>query len=408
MPDYAIAYEWLMFAVRWLHVITAIAWIGSSFYFIALDLGLRKTPSLPPLAHGEEWQVHGGGFYHIQKYLVAPEFLPEHLTWFKWESYWTWLSGVMLMALIYYVGADIYLIDRNVLDVPQWAAIGLSLGSIVLGWVLYDSLCKSPIGNSTTGLMLVLFAILVAMSWGYTQLFTGRAAMLHMGAFTATIMAANVAMIIIPNQKIVVGDLKAGKVPDAKYGKIAKQRSLHNNYLTLPVIFFMLSSHYPLAFATQWNWIIASLIFLVGVVIRHYFNTRHARKGNPHWTWAVAVILFILIAWLSTGPKVPNSAGEEVASRAAEPFLSAEHFAAASLTVQTRCAMCHTAEPAWPGLFEAPRNVILDNDVAIANHAKDIAMQAGYAHAMPPGNATEMTDEERALIVAWFREGSGQ
>ena len=408
MGDLVVFYEWLMFAVRWLHVITAIAWIGSSFYFIALDLGLRKTPSLPPLAHGEEWQVHGGGFYHIQKYLVAPEFLPEHLTWFKWESYWTWLSGVMLMALIYYVGADIYLIDRNVLDIEAWQAIGLSLGSIVLGWALYDGLCKSPIGNSTTGLMLVLFAILVAMSWGYTQLFTGRAAMLHMGAFTATIMAANVAMIIIPNQKIVVGDLKAGKVPDAKYGKIAKQRSLHNNYLTLPVIFFMLSSHYPLAFATQWNWIIASLIFLVGVVIRHYFNTRHARKGNPHWTWAVAVILFILIAWLSTGPKIAGSAGEEVASRAAEPFLNAEHFAAASLTVQTRCAMCHTAEPAWPGVFEAPRNVILDNDAAIANHAKAIAMQAGYAHAMPPGNATEMTDEERALIVAWFREGSGQ
>ncbi|MFP9138387.1 urate hydroxylase PuuD [Devosia sp. XGJD_8] len=407
MPDYAIFYEWLSFAVRWLHVITAIAWIGSSFYFIALDLGLRKTPSLPPLAHGEEWQVHGGGFYHIQKYLVAPEFLPEHLTWFKWESYWTWFSGLMLMALIYYVGADLYLIDRNVLDVPAWAAIGLSIGSIVLGWVLYDSLCKSPIGNSTSGLMLVLFAILVAMSWGYTQLFTGRAAMLHMGAFTATIMAANVAMIIIPNQKIVVGDLKAGRVPDAKYGKVAKQRSLHNNYLTLPVIFFMLSSHYPLAFATQWNWIIASLIFLVGVVIRHYFNTRHARKGNPHWTWPVAVILFIIIAWLSSGPKLPGSAGEEVASRAAEPFLAASHFAAASLTVQTRCAMCHTAEPAWPGVYQAPRNVVLDNDIAIANHAKDIAIQAGYAHAMPPGNVSEMTPDERALIVEWFREGSG-
>ncbi|HEV7346076.1 MAG TPA: urate hydroxylase PuuD [Devosia sp.] len=406
MPDYIILYEWLMFAVRWLHVITAIAWIGSSFYFIALDLGLRKTPSLPPLAHGEEWQVHGGGFYHIQKYLVAPDFLPEHLTWFKWESYWTWLSGFMLMALIYYVGADIYLIDRNVLDLSAWQAIVLSLVSIVLGWVLYDSLCKSPIGSSTTGLMLVLFAILVAMSWGYTQLFTGRAALLHMGAFTATIMAANVAMIIIPNQKIVVGDLKAGRVPDAKYGKIAKQRSLHNNYLTLPVIFFMLSSHYPLAFATQWNWIIASLIFLVGVVIRHYFNTRHARKGNPHWTWAVAAILFVTIAWLSTGPKMAGSAGEAVASRAAESFLGAEHFAAASLTVQTRCAMCHTAEPAWPGIHEAPRNVILDSDIAVANHARDIAMQAGYAHAMPPGNVTEMTDEERALIVAWFREGS--
>jgi uncharacterized membrane protein len=408
MPDYAIAYEWLMFAVRWLHVITAIAWIGSSFYFIALDLGLRKTPSLPPLAHGEEWQVHGGGFYHINKYLVAPEFLPEHLTWFKWESYWTWLSGFMLLALVYYVGADIYLIDRNVLDLVQWQAILLSVGSIVLGWVLYDALCKSPIGNSSTGLMLVLFAILVAASYGYTLLFTGRAAMLHMGAFTATIMAANVAMIIIPNQKIVVADLKAGKVPDAKYGKIAKQRSLHNNYLTLPVIFFMLSSHYPLAFATQWNWIIASLIFLVGVVIRHYFNTRHARKGNPHWTWLVAVVLFITIAWLSTAPKLPGSAGEEVASRAAESFLNANHFAAASLTVQTRCAMCHTAEPAWPGIFEPPKNVILDNDIAVANHARDIAMQAGYAHAMPPGNVSEMTPEERALIVEWFREGSGQ
>ena len=406
MGDFVIFYEWLSFAVRWLHVITAIAWIGSSFYFIALDLGLRKTPSLPPLAHGEEWQVHGGGFYHIQKYLVAPEFLPEHLTWFKWESYWTWFSGLMLMALVYYVGADLYLIDRNVLDVPAWAAILISIASIVLGWVLYDGLCKSPIGNSTTGLMLVLFAILVAMSWGYTLLFTGRAAMLHMGAFTATIMAANVAMIIIPNQKIVVGDLKAGRVPDAKYGKIAKQRSLHNNYLTLPVIFFMLSSHYPLAFATQWNWIIASLIFLVGVVIRHYFNTRHARKGNPHWTWLVAVVLFLLIAWLSSGPKIPGSAGEVVASRAAEPFMAATHFAEASLTVQTRCAMCHTAEPAWEGIYEAPKNVILDNDIAIANHARDIVIQAGYAHAMPPGNVSEMTTQERALLVEWYREGS--
>jgi uncharacterized membrane protein len=252
----------------------------------------------------------------------------------------------------------------------------------------------------------VLFAILVAASWGYTQLFTGRAAMLHMGAFTATIMAANVAMIIIPNQKIVVADLKAGKVPDAKYGRIAKQRSLHNNYLTLPVIFFMLSSHYPLAFATQWNWIIASLIFLVGVVIRHYFNTRHARKGNPHWTWGVAVVLFLIIAWLSTAPKLPGADTETLASATGERFMATEHFALASQTVQTRCGMCHTAEPVWPGVYEAPKNVILDNDVAIANHAKDIAIQAGYAHAMPPGNVTEMTAEERALLVEWFREGS--
>ncbi|MBI4922008.1 MAG: urate hydroxylase PuuD [Devosia nanyangense] len=405
MPDYAIFWEWLSFAVRWVHVITAVAWIGASFYFIALDLGLRKTPSLPPLASGEEWQVHGGGFYHIQKYLVAPEFLPEHLTWFKWESYFTWLSGFVLMVMVYYFGADLFLIDRHVLDVPNWVGILISIGSIVVGWYAYDLLCKSPIGKSTGGLMVALFAVLTAMSWAYTQVFTGRAAMLHMGAFTATIMAANVAMIIIPNQKIVVGDLKAGRVPDAKYGYVAKQRSLHNNYLTLPVIFFMLSIHYPLAFATQWNWLIAALIFLEGAVIRHWFNTHHARKGNPHWTWGVAVVIFLVIAWLSSAGK-PGDAREEVASAGAGPFLAASHFPAVRDVILGRCSMCHAAAPSYEGIYEAPRNVHLDSDAAIANHAELIALQAGYSAAMPPGNVTEITPEERALIVAWYREAT--
>ena len=405
MPDYAIFWEWLSFAVRWTHVITAIAWIGSSFYFIALDLGLRKTPSLPPLAHGEEWQVHGGGFYHIQKYLVAPDFLPEHLTWFKWESYFTWLSGFMLLVVVYYFGADLFLIDKHVLDVPAWAGILLSLGSIVIGWYVYDVLCRSPIGNSTSGLMVALFVVLTAMAYIYTLLFTGRAAMLHMGAFTATIMAANVAMIIIPNQKIVVADLKAGKVPDAKYGKIAKQRSLHNNYLTLPVIFFMLSSHYPLAFATKWNWIIASLIFLEGAIIRHWFNTRHAKKGNPHWTWGAAVVIFLVIAWLSAAGK-PGDTQQEVASASAKPFLAAQHFPAVRDVILGRCSMCHAAQPTYEGVLEAPKDVHLDSDAAIANHAEQIAIQAGYATAMPPGNVSEITPEERALIVAWYREAT--
>jgi uncharacterized membrane protein len=405
MPEYAILWEWLSFAVRWTHVITAIAWIGSSFYFIALDLGLRKTPSLPPLAHGEEWQVHGGGFYHIQKYLVAPEFLPEHLTWFKWESYFTWLSGFMLLVVVYYFGADLFLIDKHVLDVPNWAGILISLGSIVVGWYVYDLLCKSPIGENTWGLMLALFVVLTAASYGYTLLFTGRAAMLHMGAFTATIMAANVAMIIIPNQKIVVADLKAGKVPDAKYGKIAKQRSLHNNYLTLPVIFFMLSSHYPLAFATKWNWIIASLIFLEGAIIRHWFNTRHAKKGNPHWTWGLAVVIFLVIAWLSSAGK-PGDTQQEVASSGATPFLAAQHFPAVRDVILGRCSMCHAAQPTYEGVLEAPKNVHLDSDAAIANHAEQIAIQAGFATAMPPGNVSEITPEERALIVTWYREAT--
>ncbi len=405
MPDYAILWEWLSFAVRWTHVITAIAWIGSSFYFIALDLGLRKTPSLPPLAHGEEWQVHGGGFYHIQKYLVAPDFLPEHLTWFKWESYFTWLSGFMLLIVVYYFGADLFLIDRHVLDVPNWAGILISLGSIVIGWYIYDLLCKSPVGNSTGGLMLALFVVLTAMSFIYTLLFTGRAAMLHMGAFTATIMAANVAMIIIPNQKIVVADLKAGRVPDAKYGKVAKQRSLHNNYLTLPVIFFMLSSHYPLAFATKWNWIIASLIFLEGAIIRHWFNTRHAKKGNPHWTWGAAVVIFLLIAWLSAAGK-PGDTRQDIASASAQPFLTAAHFPAVREVIMGRCSMCHTAEPVYEGVLEAPKGVHLDTDAAIANHAEQIAIQAGFSAAMPPGNVSEITPSERALIVTWYREAT--
>ncbi|UUP16963.1 urate hydroxylase PuuD [Nitratireductor thuwali] len=402
MNDIAVIWDWIGFIVRWLHVVTAIAWIGSSFYFIALDLGLRRDGPLPEGAAGEEWQVHGGGFYHIQKYLVAPAALPEHLTWFKWESYWTWLSGAALLAIIYYAGADLYLIDRNVLDISVPVAILISMASIGLGWVLYDLLCKSPLGRNDTTLMLVLYAILVAMSWGYTQLFTGRAAFLHLGAFTATIMTANVFLIIIPNQKIVVADLKAGRKPDPKLGAQAKQRSLHNNYLTLPVVFLMLSNHYPLAFGTEFNWVIASLIFIVGVLIRHYFNTAHAGKGHPHWTWGAAAVLFVIIMWLSTVPAVLT--GERQVSAAEERFIASAHFPAVRDTVMGRCAMCHAAEPAYDGVPVAPSNVKLDTDAEIAAHAREIYLQAGRSHAMPPGNVSGMSEQERRLLVTWFEE----
>jgi uncharacterized membrane protein len=402
MHEFAIFWDWLSFAARWLHVITAIAWIGSSFYFIALDLGLVKREGMPEGAYGEEWQVHGGGFYHIQKYLVAPARMPEHLTWFKWESYATWMSGFALLAIVYYAGADLYLIDRNVLDVSQPVAILLSAGSLVVGWLIYDLLCRSPLARNDTGLMLVLFPILVTVAWGYTQLFTGRAAFLHLGAFTATIMSANVFLIIIPNQKIVVADLIAGRKPDPKYGRIAKTRSLHNNYLTLPVVFLMLSNHYPLAFATQFNWVIAALIFLIGVLIRHYFNTVHARKGNPHWTWGAATVLFILIMWLSTAPKVLT--GEEKVSAGAQALMASAHFPAVRDTVMGRCAMCHAAEPVWDGIRFTPKDVALETEGQIAERAREIYLQAGRSHAMPPGNVSAMTEEERALIVAWFEE----
>ncbi|MGD9915446.1 MAG: urate hydroxylase PuuD [Rhizobiaceae bacterium] len=404
MLDFAIFWEWLAFAVRWAHVITGIAWIGSSFYFIALDLALRQRPGLPAGAHGEEWQVHGGGFYHIQKYLVAPAELPEHLTWFKWESYSTWLTGFALLCVVYYTGADLFLIDPNVLDVSVPVAIGISLASLALGWILYDLLCRSPLGESQNGLMIFLYVILVALAYGLTHVFTGRAAFLHLGAITATIMSANVFLIIIPNQKIVVADLKAGRKPDPKYGKIAKQRSLHNNYLTLPVLFLMLSNHYPLAFGTQFNWVIASLVFLIGVLIRHYFNTMHARKGNPTWTWLAAAVIFMIIIWLSTVPKILT--GEDKVSEAAQVYVASTHFPAVRDTVLGRCAMCHAAETAYDGIYHAPKGVMLDTDARIGSHAREIYLQAGRSHAMPPGNLTQMTPQERALLVAWYEEAA--
>jgi uncharacterized membrane protein len=402
MSDWVVLWEWVQIAARWVHVTTAIAWIGSSFYFIALDLGLRKTPSLPPLASGEEWQVHGGGFYHIQKYMVAPDMMPEHLTWFKWESYATWLSGFTMLVLVYYMGSNLYLIDPEVADLAPWQAIAISLGSLGFGWLIYDLICKSRFGDDNTRLMIGLYVILVAMAWGYTQVFSGRAALLHLGAFTATIMSANVFAIIMPNQRIVVADLKAGRKPDPKYGKIAKQRSTHNNYLTLPVLFLMLSNHYPLVFATQYNWLIASLVFLMGVTVRHWFNTKHARKGNPHWTWFVTVVLFLLIAWLSTAP-MRQRPEQAALTGPALTYASAQGFDDVVNIVQGRCSMCHAAEPVYEGIHWAPKNVVLETPAQIAAEAERIYMQAGLTHAMPPANLSYIEPTEREAIIRWFR-----
>ena len=406
MTDNAIFFEWLSFAIRWAHVVAGIAWIGSSFYFIALDLGLKKNPGLPEGVSGEEWQVHGGGFYRMQKYMVAPPELPEHLVWFKWESYSTWLTGFLMLVVIYYFGADLHLIDRATWDVDAPMAITASVASLAVGWIIYDLLCKSPLGKSDTRLMVVLFGVLVAMAWAYTQLFTGRAAFLHLGAFTATIMSANVFFIIIPNQKIVVAEMKAGRTPPAHLGKQAKQRSLHNNYLTLPVIFFMLSNHYPLAFATAWNWLIAALIFLIGVLIRHFFYIKHRGGGFLVWPWVLSFILFVIIMWLSSAPRLSD--GEAQASPSVLGFTEVTSFAEAREVVAARCVMCHAGEPAWPGMEAPPKGVRLDSDVAIALHAREIYLQAGVTSAMPPGNVSFITADERAILAAWYREGAAR
>lgn len=414
MLDMAFFSEWAQFAVRWLHLITAIAWIGSSFYFIALDLGLRKSPDLPHGAAGEEWQVHGGGFYHIQKYMVAPDRLPDHLIWFKWESYWTFISGFAMMILVYYMSADLFLVDPNVLDISPTVGILISLAILTIGWIAYDLICKSKFGDNNTTLMIGLYIVLVILAWALTHVFTGRAAMLHLGALTGTIMTANVFFVIIPNQKIVVADLKAGRTPDAKYGKIAKQRSTHNNYLTLPVLFMMLSNHYPLAFATEYNWVIAAFVFLMGVTIRHFYNTMHATGRQLWWTWGLTALLFAAVMAASIAPFFLK--GDEAAEDAAaaplaasqQKFADAANFEEISDIVMGRCSMCHAAEPAWDGIIIAPKGVHLETAEDVARHAREIYMQAGITHAMPPANVSYMEPEERKKIAAWYRSVSGK
>lgn len=405
MYDLAIVWDWIAFSVRWLHVITAMAWIGASFFFIALDLGLKKAPDMPNGVSGEEWQVHGGGFYHIQKYLVAPQNMPEHLIWHKWQSYITWVSGAALLMVVYWVGGELFLLDPTKADLTLFQGILISGGSLTIGWIAYDFMCKSRLGNHSTALMLLLFVILVIMAWGYSQIFTGRAALLHLGAFTATIMTGNVFFQIMPNQRIVVADLKAGRTPDAKYGKIAKLRSTHNNYLTLPVVFLMLSNHYPLSFGTEYAWLIASLIFLTGVTIRHYFNTMHTTGTGPHWTWAVTVILMIVIAWLSSVR--PDDSYDDAMARDLTPveqhFASAEGFEVAYDTVIGNCSMCHAREPAWDGIRWAPKGIYLETPSDVARHANLIYLQAGITNAMPPPNAIQMDQTARETIIAWVK-----
>jgi uncharacterized membrane protein len=385
--------EWLSAGLRWLHVVAGIAWIGSSFYFIHLDLSLRPGPGRPEGTQGEAWQVHGGGFYNMVKYLVAPARLPKELTWFKWEAYTTWLSGFALLVVTYYWSADLFFVDRAVLDIGITAAIAISLGTLLAGWLAYEAMCRSSLGRDDTRLALVGFVFLVALAWGYTQAFSGRGAFIQMGALIGTMMVANVFVIIIPNQKRIVVTLLAGAAPDQALGKQAKQRSVHNNYLTLPVVFLMLSNHYPLFFATRYNWLIFAIVLLIGFLIRHFYNLRHAGLPNPWWTWAAAAIGMAAIAFLSWAGA--RSAGAAAASGAPQPS-----FDQVAEIVTTRCSMCHMAEPVWDGFIHAPDDVLLDTPDQIAAHARQITIFAVLTNAMPPGNVTEITEEERRLVGA--------
>lgn len=404
--DFAIILEeWASFIIRWVHVISGIAWIGSSFYFIHLDLSLKKHERLPPGAGGDAWQVHGGGFYHMTKYLVAPPQMPAELTWFKWEAYTTFISGMFMLGILYYWHSELYLIDKTIRDLPPWAAIAISVGSLIVGWVVYDLMCKSPLGRNDHVLLVAFFVFLVAAAYGFTQVFSGRGAFIQLGALIGTAMVANVAMVIIPNQRKVVAVLIAGQTPDPKLGAEGKQRSLHNNYLTLPVIFLMLANHYPLSFATKWNWVIASLVLVIGGVIRHFYNVRHAGGASPWWTWGVAALCMLLIMWLSAqGPAGMYAATSQPAATAAQKTPS---FSDIQEIMISRCSMCHAKEPVWAGIGVAPKGVMLDMPETIRLHTREIALQTIHTHAMPPGgNITELSDADRRTIAAWLAAGA--
>jgi uncharacterized membrane protein len=393
----AVLTESLSAILRWLHVIAGIAWIGSSFYFIHLDLSLKARDGLPDGVKGEAWQVHGGGFYQMIKFLVAPARMPNELTWFKWEAYTTWLSGFALLVLVYYFNADLFLIDKSVLNMSPQEAAAIAFLSLAAAWLAYEGLCRSPLGKHEVALALVGYVFLVAISYGFTHVFSGRGAFTQIGALIGTIMVANVFIIIIPYQKKTVAALIAGKEPDPVWGQLGKQRSVHNNYLTLPVVFLMLSNHYPLFFATRFNWLIVAIVLLIGPVIRHFFNSRHEGKGSPWWTWGLAAAGMAAIAWLSSlGPP-----GQQTGALPAPP-----KFAAVQDIVMGRCSMCHSKQPFWPGIPSAPMGVRLDDAAQIKLHARMIAINAVWSHAMPPGNSSEITPQERQQLAAWIAAGA--
>jgi uncharacterized membrane protein len=388
--------EWLSAILRWTHVIAGIAWIGSSFYFIHLDLSLKPRQTLPEGVKGDAWQVHGGGFYQMIKFMVAPAKMPDELTWFKWEAYATWLSGFALLVVVYYFNAELFLIDKSVLDMSAPAAAAVAFLSLAAAWIAYEVLCRSPLGKHEVALALVGYVFLVGLTYAFTHVFSGRGAFTQIGALIGTIMVANVFVIIIPFQKKTVAALMAGKEPDPAWGAIGKQRSVHNNYLTLPVIFLMLSNHYPLFFATRYNWLIVAIVLVIGPVIRHFYNARHEGKDSPWWTWAVAAGGMLAILWLSG-----TGAGVQMGALPAPP-----KFAAVQEIITSRCSMCHAKEPVWAGFVTAPKGVLLDDATQIKLHARMIAINAVRSRAMPPGNVTEITSGERQVLAAWLAAGA--
>ncbi|MFK8051793.1 MAG: urate hydroxylase PuuD [Woeseiaceae bacterium] len=400
--------EWLSLLGRWLHFIVGVAWIGSSFYFVWLDNHLL-APKLPEDDQkgvgGEVWSVHGGGFYHAQKYRVAPSTIPDPLHWFKWEAYTTWMSGMFLLALIYWYGAEIYLIDTQIADLSPFKAVAIGAAYIVGGWLVYDGLCRSPIGKNDNVLALFVFALLIVAAYTLCHLFSGRGAYIHFGALIGTIMVANVFFIIIPGQKRMVAAAESGAPVDPTDGIRAKQRSVHNTYFTLPILFVMISNHYAMTYGHKYNWLILIAMLVVGALIRVFFVARHKGKASPLPLVLAIVILAVTAAAIAPQPRTQGTS--EHASSTPLIDIDAD-FSDVIGIVRLRCATCHANEPTQPGFLSPPGGVVLYDESDIIRQAERIYQQSVISRIMPVGNLTGMQDRERSILGAWFESGASE
>ena len=390
--------EFLSLLVRWLHVIAGIAWIGSSFYFIWLDNSLEAPPPGSDTAKkgvsGELWAVHGGGFYNPQKYAVAPASLPEKLHWFKWEAYTTWLSGTALLVLVYWLRAGTMMVDPSVAALSVAQAVGIGAASMIGSWLVYDGLCRSPLGKHDAAMGVIIFALMTLLAWGLARTLGGRGAFIHIGTAIGTIMVANVFFVIIPGQKKMVDAMRAGRLPDPIYGQRGKQRSVHNNYFTLPVLFIMISNHYASTYSHRYNWAVLALISAGAVAIRHFFNRRH--KGAIEWRYPAIGAVFLGAAAWWTAPRIlplPPVEGPVTIDRVRE-------------IMGQRCVTCHSAAPTFAGITQPPAGVVLTTPAAMAQNAQRIYQQVIVTRIMPLGNVTQMTEQERAVVAAWVKMGA--
>ncbi len=393
--------EWLNLLLRWTHFIVGIAWIGSSFYFVWLDTNLNRPPRDPENegVAGDIWSVHGGGFYHAQKYQLAPEELPTPLHWFKWEAYTTWLTGFSLLIVLYYVNANVYLVDKSVADLSANQAIVISLLVLVIGWVIYDLLCKSKLDDR--GIAIVGFLLLVVLIYAVFQLFGGRGAYMQIGTMLGTTMAANVFFVIIPGQKEMVEAKERGEQPDPIHGIRGKQRSVHNNYITLPVLFVMLSNHYPMLYAHEYNWVILIIIFIVGFMVRHFFNLRNQGKFVPALP-VTAVLILVIMAYAIAPKSLTEDKNEMTKDKVAMQSVGTVSITEVQKIITQRCIICHSVHPSHPTAPVAPNGVMFDTADQIQQWSARIHERAVLTKTMPLANLTEMTDAERDRLAVWY------